>query len=159
MNHRISQSIPMSGFARQFKTDLQVLTRAGDYRNARLTDRAVALDRIAGTSVLFCAAALLTWLVATQTALLDIPSAMASTAYQATFGTQFNPDETLAAKPMKARDIRVMQRKLKQLGFDPGAIDGVAGKRTLEALNRYREAKHLEQVSAIDRGAAGALLD
>jgi hypothetical protein len=155
--------LPFSRLARGFKTDFQVLTDTGGYRQARFTDRLVALDRIAGTTLLVCAAGILAVLIATHSSLLDIPSAMAGSVYRATFGTsktEFTEAELrLAARPMTANDVRDLQGKLKQLGFDPGTVDGIAGGHTLEALNRYREAKHLNRVSGIDRMAAFDLLD
>jgi len=155
--------LPFSRLARGFRTDLQVLTRTCDHRHAGFTQRLVALDRIAGTTLVVCAAAMLTVLIATHSSLLDIPSAMAGSVYRATFGaskTEFTEAEVrLAARPMTANDVRELQGKLKQLGFDPGTIDGIAGRHTLEALNRYREAKHLSRVSRIDRVAAFDLLE
>jgi len=37
-----------------------------------------------------------------------------------------------------ADEISGIQGRLKNLGFDPGPIDGIAGSRTYEALNRYQ---------------------
>ena len=54
-------------------------------------------------------------------------------------------------------DIRAIQTQLKLNGFDPGAIDGVAGKRTLAALNAYRQAVRLAPVQAVSREAVGQL--
>ena len=45
------------------------------------------------------------------------------------------------------------------LGFDPGAIDGIRGGRTLDARNHYREAKNPPRVSQIEYETAAGLLD
>jgi hypothetical protein len=37
----------------------------------------------------------------------------------------------------KARDYRALQRSLRELGQDPGPIDGIVGKRTLAAIENY----------------------
>jgi peptidoglycan hydrolase-like protein with peptidoglycan-binding domain len=44
------------------------------------------------------------------------------------------------ATPGKIMDI---QRGLKSAGFDPGPIDGVIRKKTMQAVNRYQEARGL----------------
>jgi hypothetical protein len=54
-------------------------------------------------------------------------------------------------------DIRMVQTRLKESGFDPGPIDGIAGKRTLAALNAYRQSIRLSPVVAVSREAIGAL--
>jgi hypothetical protein len=56
-------------------------------------------------------------------------------------------------------DVRRIQTRLKQAGFNPGAIDGIAGKRTLSALNRYRQSIHLPPAQALSRDAAAPLLN
>jgi len=123
----------------------------------------IALDRLAGTSVLFCAVAILAWLLATQSSLLDISRAVASSAYKATFGPSEAEANRLEAHrvsaPLAARDVLLLQSRLKQLGFDPGKIDGIAGKHTLDALNLYRETKNLEHASGIERSTIADLLD
>lgn len=55
------------------------------------------------------------------------------------------------------REIRALQSELKRRGFDPGPIDGVAGRRTLSALNAYRQSLRLSAVPAVDREAVTAL--
>jgi hypothetical protein len=161
--HTMRLRFPFFGFARQFQTDLLVLARCGSHRRARVTERIVALDRLAGTALLGATGLLLVWVVATQSTLLDITSAVASSAYQATFGPSQAEagrlDPKNLAAPLTAHDVRLLQSRLKQLGFDPGAIDGVAGKRTLDALNLYRATKSLERAPGIDRATIAGLLD
>jgi hypothetical protein len=54
-------------------------------------------------------------------------------------------------------DIRIVQTRLKESGFDPGPIDGLAGKRTLAALNAYRESIRLDPVLVVSRETIGVL--
>lgn len=156
--------LPFFGFARQFQADLVVLARRGSQRHASLTERIVALDRLAGTSVMAAVAIMLAWLLATQSSILDITSVVANSAYRATFGSSAAEAERLDPKsviatPLTARDVWLLQSRLKQLGFDPGAIDGIAGKHTLDALNLYRATKNLVRASGVDRATIADLLD
>jgi hypothetical protein len=54
-------------------------------------------------------------------------------------------------------EVRAIQTELKRKGFDPGPIDGIAGKRTLSALNRYRQTVHLAPAQIVSRESAGVL--
>ena len=71
-----------------------------------------------------------------------------------------NPDAVLTrleSNELSPSDIRVVQARLKDSGFDPGPIDGLAGKRTLAALNAYRESLRLTPVLVVSRETIGAL--
>lgn len=61
--------------------------------------------------------------------------------------------------PLSADDVRQLQTKLAEFGFSPGKVDGIAGPKTLGALNAYRSARNLAPVTAIDYGSAKGLLD
>jgi hypothetical protein len=50
--------------------------------------------------------------------------------------------------PLKADEIRELQGKLKALGFDPGAVDGVVGPMTLGAVRKYSEARAIATAEA-----------
>jgi hypothetical protein len=50
--------------------------------------------------------------------------------------------------PLKADEIRELQGKLKALGFDPGAVDGVVGPMTLSAVRKYSEARAIANPEA-----------
>ena len=50
--------------------------------------------------------------------------------------------------PLKADEIRELQGKLKALGFDPGAVDGVVGPTTLRAVRKYSEARAIANAEA-----------
>jgi peptidoglycan hydrolase-like protein with peptidoglycan-binding domain len=84
---------------------------------------------------------------------LDIPNATASSADAA------SDSKLIAREPMMAAAVRQLQSKLEVLGFDPGVIDGIRGGRTLDALNHYRETKHLPRVSQIEYDTVAGLLD
>jgi hypothetical protein len=49
-------------------------------------------------------------------------------------------------------DVAEVQRLLTAFGFNPGPIDGSAGPRTLDAIQRYQEKRGLPQTSALDQG-------
>jgi len=66
--------------------------------------------------------------------------------------------ETAPEMPLAHGDIVKVQERLKSLGYDPGKADGRPGKRTLEALNEYRQSLGLQPVETIDRQAAAPLL-
>ena len=44
---------------------------------------------------------------------------------------------------MNADMIRQIQSALRQRGFNPGAVDGVLGRQTMEAVNAYQRANNL----------------
>ena len=71
-----------------------------------------------------------------------------------------NPQAVLSrlqTNELSPSDIRVVQMRLKDSGFDPGPIDGVAGKRTLAALNAYRQSISLSPVLIVSRETIGTL--
>jgi peptidoglycan hydrolase-like protein with peptidoglycan-binding domain len=68
-------------------------------------------------------------------------------------------DPAVATRPLTSAEVRLVQRKLKSLGFDPGAIDGVPGRHTLTALNAYLAAGKLDTVTKINRATAASLLE
>jgi hypothetical protein len=114
----------------------------------------VAADRIAGTTVIGCAAVLSLWLVSQAIPMWsDSPSTMAGNALKAPRGAP------VAAGPLTVAELRTLQSKLDGLGFKPGVVDGIAGGRTLDALNRYRASRMLKQVSEIEYATVGGLLD
>ena len=64
--------------------------------------------------------------VADQAGLLTLPVVAESA--QAATGGQGVLDPAVVARPLTSPEVRLVQRKLKSLGFDPGAIDGVPGR-------------------------------
>lgn len=146
-----------TGFARQLDADIHTLFHRGDDRRISLGDRLVALDRLAGTTMIACTMILSVWLmsVAADAGLLRIPSATAS-ADTADIEAQTGRS---MADHLKWSEVRDVQAKLTKLGFDAGTADGIAGRRTLDALNRYRAAQLLAPVSWVDRVTVANLLD
>lgn len=63
------------------------------------------------------------------------------------------------AARLSTEDVRHLQSRLTELGFAPGKIDGIAGSRTLKALNAYRASRNLEAASSVDHGTAAGLLE
>ena len=63
----------------------------------------------------------------------------------------------LESNELSPSDIRIVQTRLKESGFDPGPIDGVAGKRTLTALNAYRQSIRLTPALVVSRETIAAL--
>ena len=140
---------------RQVETDVDVLTLGHNHRRTAFKDQMVAIDRMAGTTVLACVAVLSIWLVsqAIQMRWLDGPGVTANSA-NAAFDS-----ELVVGEPMTAAAVRQLQSKLQVLGFDPGVIDGIRGGRTLDALNHYRETKDLPRVSQIEYETTAGLLE
>jgi hypothetical protein len=62
-----------------------------------------------------------------------------------------------ASTPLAHDDIVNVQERLKALGYDPGTVDGQPGKRTLDALNEYRETLGLQASQTVDRQAVAPL--
>jgi hypothetical protein len=151
------------GFARQLQTDLQTLTCSRFRGGPSISERALALDRIAGSIFLVGAAGLAVWFAGqiVPPSVLRVPDVTLSA--QAAPGAPNLDLQKLgaeaAAEPMGADDIRHLQSRLQRLGFDPGPIDGIVGRRTLDALNHYRASRHLSRAFEIDRLAAADLLN
>ena len=78
---------------------------------------------------------------------------------QAATGAPAAPDPAIAAGPLTSAEVRQLQHTLKSLGFDPGAIDGVPGRRTLAALNAYLATARLDTVTQVSRASAASLLE
>jgi|HubBroStandDraft_1064217.scaffolds.fasta_scaffold143790_1 peptidoglycan hydrolase-like protein with peptidoglycan-binding domain len=54
--------------------------------------------------------------------------------------------------------LQKAQEALKNLGYDPGPIDGVAGRKTVQALSSYQEANGLSVTGKLDQATATQLL-
>lgn len=145
------------GSARQVDTDFHTLIHRAKDRRVTFGDRLLALDRIAGTALIACIMVAIMWLmsVVAGAGLLRIPSATADSAGAVTEAQTAHA----VADPLKWSEVRKLQTKLSQLGFDPGKFDGIAGPRTLDALNRYRETQSLGRISWVDRTTIADLLE
>jgi len=54
------------------------------------------------------------------------------------------------AAPPAPRFVREAQRALRDLGYQPGPLDGVVGRRTKEALTRYQRAERIRVTGRLD---------
>lgn len=147
---------PLSGFARQSRTDLRTLSCRRWRGGPTLSERALALDRVAGSVFMVCMVATSVW-VADRAGLLRLPVVAESA--QAAASDPATVDPAILAKPLTSAEVRVVQRKLTSLGFDPGGIDGIPGRRTLAALNAYLAAADLGAVRQVNRASAAGLLE
>jgi hypothetical protein len=121
-----------------------------------LSERALSLDRIAGSLFLVCLMAVAIMGV-DRSGLLKLPEVAESA--QAATGSPAVLDPAWAARPLTSAEVRLLQRNLKALGFDPGAIDGVPGRHTLDALNAYLAGAKLDTVTKINRASIAGLLE
>jgi len=143
-------------FARRLCTDVRTVT-CGRWRGGpTLLERALSLDRIAGSLFLVCLMAVAI-MGADRAGLLKLPEVAESA--QAATSSPAALDPALAARPLTSAEVRLLQRKLKALGFDPGAVDGVPGRHTLDALNAYLLGAKLDTVTKINRAGAASLLE
>jgi len=55
------------------------------------------------------------------------------------------------------RDVRGVQQKLKDAGYDPGNIDGKMGPRTQAALKQFQQAQNLPATGRLDSQTMAAL--
>jgi Putative peptidoglycan binding domain len=146
---------PLPGFARQFGADLRTLTSRRWRGGPTLSQRALALDRVAGSLFMVCLVATSLW-GADRAGLLTLP-VVAESAQAAASDPALDP--AITATPLTTAEVRLVQRKLKSLGFDPGAIDGVPGRHTLTALNAYLAAAKVARVSQVNRTSVASLLE
>ena len=144
-----------SGFVGQFRVDCRTLTARRSDGGGTFGERLVALDRIAGSTVMLGAVCVAVWIMgqASPMTVLEPASATAATAAPE---LGLPEPETV---PLTSAEVRKIQARLHAFGFSPGRADGIAGGRTLDALNRYRAAKGLERVSYMDRATVTDLLN
>ena len=58
---------------------------------------------------------------------------------------------------LKRQRLRHMQNRLKEVGLDPGLVDGIFGRRTRAALRQYQQAHSLPMTGRLDSATAAAL--
>jgi peptidoglycan hydrolase-like protein with peptidoglycan-binding domain len=56
-----------------------------------------------------------------------------------------------------AGDVEQAQQKLRDAGYDPGAIDGRIGRQTRQAVKKFQQANDLETNGRLDRRTLSAL--
>jgi peptidoglycan hydrolase-like protein with peptidoglycan-binding domain len=62
------------------------------------------------------------------------------------------PPETPPETPsLQGDEIREIQVKLRSFGFNPGPVDGVAGRMTERAAQRYQQERGRQQTGTVDR--------
>ena len=67
--------------------------------------------------------------------------------------TPSKPESTPATVPeVKAETMTIaeLQKRLTELGYQPGPIDSAAGKRTTDALKKFQQASHLPATGTLD---------
>ena len=74
--------------------------------------------------------------------------------------TEASPPKAVGAKKHVVRttgDVKKLQEALKAKGDDPGAIDGIMGKKTVAALKRFQSDNGLKATGKLDKEAAEKL--
>ena len=66
-------------------------------------------------------------------------------------------ESTVQGYPGHGQDAKELQQALRDRGHDPGAIDGVMGPRTRDALRSFQEANNLSPTGRLDSDTAAAL--
>lgn len=61
------------------------------------------------------------------------------------------PASASAPAPLSSEEVREIQARLQSLRLDPGPVDGVAGSRTTDAIQRYQARKGQTQSGSLDR--------
>lgn len=139
----------------------RVLLREGDRRRDAVLDE--CRERIAGflALALVLAVPLYGVISGSDFSLVETSEAAETTTSIKGFSPPLvNPATALSrleTNQLSPSDIRAIQTDLKLKGFDPGPVDGVAGKRTLTALNAYRQSIRLRPVQAVSRETVAAL--
>ena len=59
--------------------------------------------------------------------------------------------------PMSAEEVRQAQKKLNDLGYQSGQVDGVLGPRTQAALRDFQQAKNIAVTGRLDEKTTNAL--
>jgi hypothetical protein len=54
-------------------------------------------------------------------------------------------------RPLNSDEVLETQAWLKAFGFDPGPLDGLPGRKTADAVKRYRSARQMEETGSLDR--------
>lgn len=76
---------------------------------------------------------------------------------QQTAELQAPAEESRTARKLSKEQIRLVQERLKQAGFDPGPVDGVLGAKTREALQKYQAFHGLSKTDTPDDKTLGSL--
>jgi tetratricopeptide (TPR) repeat protein/Mg-chelatase subunit ChlD len=88
--------------------------------------------------------------------LVRLPQALERLEWQLLEQMERRRKETVEQSAAHAR-VRRAQQLLTQLGFDPGGIDGVWGRKTAEAITRFQRRQNLQPTGTLDDQTAVAL--
>jgi len=56
-----------------------------------------------------------------------------------------------APEPLRGEEVREVQKRLQRFGFNPGPVDGVAGRMTAGAVMNYQQSRGQPQTGDVDR--------
>jgi peptidoglycan hydrolase-like protein with peptidoglycan-binding domain len=73
-------------------------------------------------------------------------------------GTQMEQQERRGQMDMQQGDVRQVQERLKEAGFNPGPVDGQLGPQTREALKEYQKAHGLPRTGQLDEPTRDLLM-
>jgi peptidoglycan hydrolase-like protein with peptidoglycan-binding domain len=76
---------------------------------------------------------------------------------QQTAELQAPAEESRPVRKLSKEQIRLVQEKLKEAGFDPGPADGVMGAKTRDALQKYQASHGLSKTGTLDDKTLGSL--
>ena len=83
------------------------------------------------------------------------PSVEPSPVVEATHDESITP--AVSTAPLNREDVRVIQKRLQGFGYNPGKVDGHAGRMTVAAAMHYQQDRSLPQSGQIDRALLEAL--
>ena len=84
----------------------------------------------------------------------SVVDAIEPAAKQAPLVTDSQPapvEATPSDSPLQSNDVREIQTRLRTFGFNPGPVDGTAGRLTEVAVRRYQQARSQPQTGEVDR--------
>jgi peptidoglycan hydrolase-like protein with peptidoglycan-binding domain len=73
-------------------------------------------------------------------------------------GARMEQQERRGHTDMQQGDIRQVQERLKEAGFNPGPVDGQLGAQTREAIREYQKAHGLPQTGQLDEPTRDLLM-
>lgn len=73
-------------------------------------------------------------------------------------GSRMEQQERRGQTDMQEKDIRQVQERLKEAGFNPGPVDGQLGAQTREAIREYQKAHGLPQTGQLDEPTRDLLM-
>lgn len=74
-------------------------------------------------------------------------------------GARTEQHQQFGQQGMDQEQVRKAQKRLQEVGFDPGPIDGLFGPQTQAALREFQSAHGLPQTGQLDASTRAALMD